>query len=251
MSGLMGNALRISNVATLGTLNTPMGTSTWTPIRHLDFFNSLEHTANRYGYQLKDVEMSVQDGKLGEREIEHAKLFGHAKLVKPGETYNRETPVVGWRNSNNQQFSAGMVLGQQVTVCDNLIFCGDEETFRMHTGHALYEMQKRMFQCFEKMDGAIEMMKNDMDVYQATYLSDVEFSHLLVKAMQHEVIPQSKALKVVKQWHEPEHEEFKPRTLYSANNAFTEVFKELSYTSLPQRSKKLTGLCHHKAGITV
>ena len=47
---------------------------------------------------------------------------------------------------------------------------------------------------------------------------------------------------LIKEWREPSHDEFKPRTVWSLFNAFTEVYKQTSLTQLHQNSNRLHGL---------
>ena len=55
----------------------------------------------------------------------------------------------------------------------------------------------------------------------------------------------------MKEWRQPRHDDFKPRTVWSLFNAFTEVAKETSLFSLPKRTITLHGLMDSQAGFTV
>jgi hypothetical protein len=48
--------------------------------------------------------------------------------------------------------------------------------------------------------------------------------------------------KVLKQWRDPQYEDFEDRTAWSLMNGFTEVFKDTNAMTLPQRSTRLHGL---------
>ena len=84
--------------------------------------------------------------------------------------------------------------------------------------------------------------------YKGRELSDMEAHDLLVRAMLARVIGGEAVPHVVKEWREPQHEEFKPRNVWSLFNGFTEVLKGVNPSSVVKRTITLHGLldahCH-------
>ena len=63
-----------------------------------------------------------------------------------------------------------------------------------------------------------------------------------------EAIAPSAIPRVLKEYREPWHEEFMPRTAWSLHNAFTEVLKEKAHL-IPERSRILTSVFDRELGI--
>ncbi len=93
----------------------PTGTSTWKPIAHSEFVDSLTTTLHAQGLVVRKEEYAVQrDGKL---------LFGVLDLA--WQETQEFAAALGLRTSNDKSFAIQIAVGVRVMVCDNLAFSGD------------------------------------------------------------------------------------------------------------------------------
>jgi len=59
--------------------------------------------------------------------------------------------VLGFRNGNRLNMAAGVVLGVNVLVCDNLCFSGEEEVNRKHIGYILNDLPPMIESSIDKL----------------------------------------------------------------------------------------------------
>lgn len=237
-------------------LSTPHGTATWTPLPHYNYFNAIETQANENGYNLKDLRLTVAEGKLRHpdgsvEKILDGRLFGLARL-EPIDTLLKDRmdaagycPVFGLRNANDKVFDASCAIGIKVFVCDNLIFSGDITVHRRHTPNILKNYYERVREAFTQLDAKIGHQTARIEKYQNTKIWDTRFNDMLVNAVDKKIIAPNTLPKVLQQWREPEHEEFLPRTVYSAMNAFTAHFPDYTSRTATTKGVQLHALCDH------
>lgn len=161
--------------------------------------------------------------------------------------------VIGIRNSHDKMFSAGLAVGSGVFVCDNLAFSGEITIARRHTRFIERDLAGLVGRCM----GAIGSMRVNMEeriaAYKETELSDARFNDLLVRAVEQGCVPVTQAMKVLKEWRAPRHQEFKDAgpTSWRAFNAFTQILGDKPNVSqLATRTTKLHGLVDGASGIT-
>lgn len=94
---------------------TPPATSTWQPIAYHKLLQLVERTLLENGFTIT--------GQAHGLTHDCARYFGLIEISglnhHPDYHY-----IVGVRNSHDMRFSAGLVAGSQVLVCDNLSFSG-------------------------------------------------------------------------------------------------------------------------------
>ena len=128
--------------------------------------------------------------------------------------------MIGVRNSHDKTRAAGLIAGVRVIVCSNGMFTGDEVCLsRKHTAS-----------------------------YREKELSDPDAHDLVVRSMDADAVAPSALPRVLKEYREPWHEEFMPRTAWSLYNSFTEVMKGLPHL-LPERTRALTRCFDEELGI--
>ena len=95
-----------------------------------------------------------------------------------------------------------------------------------------------------------EWEANDLRImnYRQTEISDQRAHDLIIRSVDAEAIPPSSIPRVLKEYREPWHEEFMPRTAWSLHNAFTETMKGKPHL-IPERSRILTGVFDQELGI--
>ena len=82
-----------------------------------------------------------------------------------------------------------------------------------------------------------------IEAYRNAALTDVQFHDLAIRAIDADVIPVTRLPQVLSEYREPRHEEFRPRTVWSAFNSFTETLKTANLNALPRKTQALHGLC--------
>ena len=80
------------------------------------------------------------------------------------------------------------------------------------------------------------------------HLGDADAHDLTIKALDSGVVCASRIPDVLREWREPRHAAFEPRTAWSWFNAVTETLKG-SLHVLPKRSQALYRLCDDFVGV--
>ena len=227
----------------------PEGTDTWTPLPHLQFFEHIESEAYDQGFDFEDTKIELCDGLMNKEVVKDARLFVQTQLV-PHEALTRQrfmdsnyNPMLGARNANDQLFAASAALGDKVPVCSNLMWGTDMVVSRKHTGNVIHDWRQVVSEGFSMLKEEMYGRFNELNKMKEVYVSDKRFADMLVKGVERQIISPPKMLKVKEQWDAPKHEEFEGRNVYSAMNAFTEVFKEYNHQSVQPRTIKLNALC--------
>ena len=109
------------------------------------------------------------------------------------------------------------------------------------TTHALSHEGKRYF-------GVLQILRPD-DGPKRQRLTDKAAHDLLIRAVDCRAIMPTVLPEVIRYWREPLHEEFRPRTVWSLFNAFTEQFKAVNPHVAAKRSQALHGLCDSVCGL--
>ena len=225
----------------------PAPTRSHVPIAHHDVYDLIAEEATNFGFELSNPMFGTSH--------DHQRMFGivecQTDLIHP-----EHTSFLAFRNSHDKQFPASAALGKRVTVCSNLMFGGEVSIRVKHTTNIWDRIKPRFANAisklakFEKVNNErIDLYKNTTEIqigeYDPMNLEDqATVDHFVCESMRRNVITSDKIKIVMKEFYEPKHDEFKPKTLWSLNNAYTEVFKRYSNPhSLWQRSQKLTTLC--------
>lgn len=135
---------------------------------------------------------------------------------------------IGIRNSHDKSFSLGITIGYRVFVCDNLMFHGDFQTIsRKHSKNLVVDDLFAV--AVDRMQRHFAPMLHRVDAWKGYELPDATAKLVIYRAFIEEELDVAKHLAkdVHRLYFEPEHEEFRPRTMWSLSNAFTGAFKEL------------------------
>lgn len=216
---------------------TPPPTRSWRPLAHFHLLKMVEDALCQRG-------LSVT-GEAHGLSIDRLRYFG---LIEVDRTLGEAGCVIGLRNAHDKRFSAGIVAGSQVFVCDNLSFSGEVAIARKHTRNILAELPERIAKGIDRITGHWDFHRKRIERYRMSPMGDTEAHDLMIRAVDMEVCANSYIPKVLQEWREPRHEEFRPRTLWSFQNAFTEVFKGRA-DLLPERTHRLHRLLDERAGL--
>ena len=218
---------------------TPRPTLSWTPLPHDVLMDRVEDQVSQRGYRIEDSRCLLTHGGdrfLGTVTISNRNNLGYRRMI-------------GVRNSHDKTKAAGLIAGVRVIVCSNGMFTGDEVCLsRKHTSRLFEDLDEKIEAGFEKVFS--EWERNDLRIvsYREKELSDADAHDLVVRSMDADAVAPSALPRVLKEYREPWHEEFMPRTAWSLYNAFTEVMKGLPHL-LPERTRALTRCFDEELGI--
>ena len=176
-----------------------------------------------------------------------ARYFGLLE-IKASNPYSDHHYVVGVRNSHDMRFSAGVVAGSQVLVCDNLCFSGEIQLARKHTPRIMQELPALVSEAVTDLNRYWDLHTQRIDRYRSVLVGDVRAHDLIVRSVDAGVMANSYIPRVLSEWRDPSHEVFERRNLWSLQNAFTEVFKG-RIDLLPERTSRLHDLLDTEAGL--
>ena len=222
---------------------TPPPTETWFPINHGDILEGVEDQLERGG--LKIVNQAHVLDKKGKR-------WFALLQVENGDQPTDYSLVVGIRNSHDKAFSAGLVVGSGVFVCDNLAFSGEIKLARKHTRNIGRDLSGLINRAVGRLGDVRIHQTQRIDAYKHTRLADTLAHDLFVRAVDSRVLPVTKLPHALKEFREPSHAEFLDdghRTAWTFFNSVTEVLKGRTLDALPRRTQALHGLLDSACGL--
>lgn len=136
--------------------------------------------------------------------------------------------TIGGRNSHDKSMALGITAGYRVAVCDNGMFRGDyTPVMRKHTKN--FNLEDALSVGIDNILRNFEPMVKDVQLWRETQIADVTAKMCIYEAFvegQME-LPKHLMRPTHEQYFNPQHEEFRPRTLWSLQNAFTGAAKVL------------------------
>lgn len=210
-------------------------TKTHVPVPHIEFVRQTVEQLESLGVVVTEEHHGVSH--------KNARYFGVFGLGAPADDAPDDYGlIVGLRNSHDRSYKATLALGTHVFVCDNLSFTGDVTIARRHTRHILRDLPGLVTAAVGKVVETRETMERRVEAYKSTAFDDRTAHHVIVQALDHRIIAASKIPLVLKEWRDPTHAEFSPRTAWSLFNAFTEVLKTYSGDGVYRRTQPLHGV---------
>jgi hypothetical protein len=226
MSDLMLHAGgRLVTLDELTACKTPLPEGRWHPVSHVQVLSSVKETLRGAGYVIKAE-------KYGLAREGGARFFGVLDL---------ETPLaqgvglsVGVRNSWDKSFPLGFAAGSRVFVCDNLAFRSELLVRRKHTLNGMKAFGTAISHAVASLTSFKEAEELRIRRMAEMELTPAQASHVILTAYRRAVISSLQLPFVCREWEEPRHDDFKPRTAWSLFNAFTEVLRPRAVTA-PQQ----------------
>ena len=222
---------------------TPDRTQTWVPIPHATLLDGVQHALEGAGLSVvHEAHALARDGN---------RFFGLLELRDPTATDGDFGLVVGVRNSHDRSFPAGLVVGSNVFVCDNLAFSGEVRLDRKHTVHIARDLPQLIASAVGRLGTLRHHQEERFATYRQHEIGDATAHDLVVRALDARVIPAARVPLVLKEWRTPRHAEFKEggKTVWRLLNAFSESWKGGSLDLLPRRSQALHGLLDGACGL--
>ncbi len=214
----------------LRNLPTPEPTATHVPIAHARIVETLIETlALRHLSVVNDEYAVTEDGM---------RMFGALTLDVE---HSGVQVALGLRNSHDKSFSLALTVGFRVFVCDNLAFIGDFQAViaRKHTSK--FNLDETLAIAVHRLQKGFEPIGKRIEVWKGFELSDQDAKGIIYDAFIGDQLdaPKHLAKNVHRFYFDPRYDEFKPRTLWSIQNAFTSSFKELDPVPRMRATAKL------------
>jgi len=199
------------------------------PIAHVELIEMLEQRLKvTLGATITSEQFSIKRNA--------AILFGVLNLSY-GERSDYSA-AIGLRHANDMSLSHQFVCGTHVFVCDNMALRGDtiflkrKHTFNLDlaqeidAGLAEFKLQ------YTALDDRIVHLKS-------LTLTDDNAKARMLDIFHKGIVPVKYLDKVYDEYLTPSHDEFKPRTLWSLHNAFTETMKLMPMTPRMDATQEL------------
>jgi hypothetical protein len=206
-------------------------TAWFRPIRHIELVETIERSLSALNLTVREEKLAIRrDGQM---------LFGTMKVEHIVE--KDFVTALGFRHANDRTMSIQIVAGVSVFVCDNMSFRGDSLVLRQKHSHNFSLTAQIKTAVSRWRDLSDEFVEHVRD-FKTLTLSDDEAMATICNAFHQGVMPLRFLPDVVKEWRSPRHEDFAPRTLWSLENAFTEVQKQQPFTSRMASAQDLSRL---------
>jgi hypothetical protein len=220
---------------------TPLPTSTWRPISHMDAIDVTLSQLDVLGYRVVGEQHTLAN---------HGKeYFGQLQLQEPNQPADRTWGLMlGIRNSHTKRFALRFAFGQIVFVCSNGAFYVERGVTgsRKHTSMIYNDLPLLVRGTLERLPKYTELMAKRETVYRSIRL-DEEFEKDVYAAgavwVRSGVIPGSKLKPILDEYMDPTFEAFRDRTLWSFFNATTHVMKDLSPQQIAEKTRLVTLTC--------
>jgi hypothetical protein len=208
-------------------LPVPESTDTFQPIAHKDLVDTIDEALSLRRFQITRSEFAASPDGM--------KLFG---LLEINAAFEGVRFAIGLRNANDKSMRLGMVAGYRVEICDNMMFKGNFNPLLAKHTRGL-DLVESVSIGVDRIHRGFEPLKRSIETKRLTEISDDEARVLIYQAFIEEKFPISLIKSVHKNYFEPGWEDFRERTLWSLENAFTESFKGLNPLTQYKTTAKL------------
>lgn len=188
----------------------------WFPLSHGRVLGVVTDTLRDAGYTIERQQLGVmRDG---------SRFFGTLDLASP--VGDGVSLAVGIRNSVDQSFPLGFCAGSRVFVCDNLAFRSELLVRRKHTLNGERDFVRRIAEAVGSLPSFQEQEALRIERMKGAELVDDQADALILRGFERGIVGARELPRVLQQWRNPPHEEFRPRTAWALLNAFTGAMKE-------------------------
>lgn len=225
---ISGRETTLINRSALRHLPVPEATATFQPIPHYQLVEQIHESLSYRRLSVTREEFAVSPDGM--------KLFG---LIELNVEYSGVRFAIGLRNSNDKSMRVGLVAGYRVMVCENKMLTGDF--------YPLSAKHSKNFNLIDALSVAVDrIQRNIVGVeksieFKKNYpLDEQSARNMIYRAFLIEKFPMS----LMRSLHQeffvtPSFDEFKPKNLWSLENAFTNCFKKLKPVQQFEATAKL------------
>jgi hypothetical protein len=222
----------------LAALPCPDRTKTWAPVGHGRVLETALATLGEAGYSVDKMRLGLSQ--------DNGRFFGTLDLATPLTGDGTVRLAVGVRNSIDKTFPMGFCAGSRVFVCDNLAFRSDLLVRRKHSPNGVAHFSADIANAVMQLTSFKEAETARIAAMIDAAMPDERADSLILRAaIDRGIIPLRLAPQVVREWKEPRHELFQPRTAWSLFNAFTAALGSMQQSNpaeLARRTMRLSAL---------
>jgi Domain of unknown function (DUF932) len=210
-------------------IRVPDSTRTFKPIPHYEVVDALvEALGFRHITVVRDEYAVPPDGM---------KMFGVLDLET---AFDGCRFAIGIRNANDRSMRLGLTVGLRVFVCDNLSFQGEfTPVLAKHSKN--FSIVDSLAIGVDRIQRNFDPLRQQVETWRSRQVSDEQAKLVIYRAfIEGDLsVPRSLARDVHRNYFEPTHAEFAPRTIWSLSNAFTSALKSLDPIPFFQATAKL------------
>lgn len=197
------------------TIPAPPPEGRWHPIRHSTFVGEVESMLSDYGIEPRGEGAFALGGQEG------ARMFGvlPVRIASIGDLADLEF-VLGLRNSTDKSYSASLVVGTRVFVCDNLAFSGSVGMRRKHTVNIMRDLPLLIADMLSQWGPMAHRQQYQIERMKEIETRPTEINTLLVESIRHDVLS-TRRIKPILAYMDDPPEGHEPHTLWGVFNAFT------------------------------
>lgn len=222
----------------LARVDLPDPTRTWVPIKHTTVLDTAVATLAEAGFAVVKQRLALSN--------QGARFFGTLDLATELTKDGSVTLAVGLRNSFDKTFPMGFCAGARVFCCDNLAFRAELMVKRKHTVNGAAHFSNDIATSVMNLGSFKEVEAERITKMQESTITDERAESLMLRAcIAKGIIAQRMLPEVWREWREPRHELFQPRTTWSLLNAFTSALHSLqdrNPADLARRTMRLHAL---------
>ncbi len=205
----------------LDAVKAPPPEGRWFPLSHGTVLAKVKETLSDAGYTVQRTQLGLS--------ADNAQFFGVMDLTAA--LAHQVTLSVGVRNSTNKTFPIGFCAGSRVFCCDNLAFRSELLVKRKHTKHGSMRFAQAIGEAVTKLGTFKEDESRRIYFMATTEVSEPQADSLILRAYEKGIVPTPMLPRVIREWREPQFNDFKARTLWSLFNCFTTVLMDKARTN--------------------
>jgi len=248
---------------------TPEATATHFPVAHSMVVDSVTDTLSDLGWTVQTSAHALMSGGM--------KYFGLLQISKTGKPFIETDDmswVIGLRNAHDQVFKAAGMLGNCMTVCDNLCFSGRSKSVfefaRKHTKFISRDFAGLVSKAFGNLQLAMQTEEDRIAAYKNFMLpsgreGELVVHDFLVRALQRKALTGQMLPRVLSEWTRKDgcggldeaaaargDIAYTQPTAWKLLNTFTEVEKQAGTPlATPARNARLTGMLDGLCGLSL
>jgi len=224
----------------LWTVPTPSRTRSWYPLSHSSVVSEVEDQLQGCGFTITESAHALSNDR--------ARYFGVMCITIPERSITDYSWTVGIRNSHDKKFPAGLVVGSKVLCCDNLAFIGLVSISRKHTRWAERDLHHLTARAIGKLGDRLLQLDHRIARYKEVEITDARAHDIVIRSLDAGVVTTTQVPEVLREWRQPSHDAFLPRTAWSLFNAHTEALKSVNPHTAVRRGEALHSVFDAETG---
>lgn len=201
----------------LASVAIPAQTKSYTPVPHQELvLNVLKVAKDFLGNEFDLQDQTFALTREGQR------FFGLINFVqKEGD----DVLSLAMRNSYDKSIALALGIGRQVMICTNLQVSGDVVTMHKHTTNILETLHNTIIRSLYQAKERFLSLLADSKKLEQVSLNDDDAHSFFGRLIGNNVLSPRQSTVCFADWAKPRHEEFVPRTAWSAYNCVNEALK--------------------------